>query len=127
MRTTAATLLRKVNELLQSDELSGMRPIVNAFSAASGVVAVSGWKKPLAMLLLTPHAMRARRQCRRLRREAIRAGQPAASPEAMELVTGYILAAQRSAQFLPLERLFSLWHVLQRLVRLIKSLMMTVH
>jgi hypothetical protein len=54
----------------------------------------------------------ARRQCRRLRRDAIRAGQPAASAAAMDLITGYILAAQRSAQFLPLERLFSLWHVL---------------
>jgi hypothetical protein len=112
VRTTAATMLRKVNEQLQSDELAGMRPIVNAFTAASGVVAVSGWKKPLAMLLLTPRAVHARRQCRRLRRDAIRAGQPAASAAAMDLITGYILAAQRSAQFLPLERLFSLWHVL---------------
>jgi hypothetical protein len=112
VRTTAATLLRKVNEQLQMDELAGMRPIVNAFTTASGVVAVSGWKKPIAMLMLSPRAVRARRQCRRLRSEAIRSGHPVTSPDAMDLVAGYILAVQRSAQFLPLERLFSLWHVL---------------
>ena len=111
VRTAAATLQRKVNEQLQLPEMAVLQPVIRNFAAAAAAVSVSGWKNPIAMLMLAVRAGQARRQYRRIQRNAAESGRPL-PPEAMELTAGYILAAQRSAQFLPLERLFSLWHVL---------------
>ncbi len=112
VRMMSATLRRKLDARLQSEAMAECRPVIQQYTADATGVAVSGWKRPLAMLMLSSRAARTRRRCRRIRREAVAAGRPAPAAEEMDLVDDCILAAQRSAQFLPLERLFSLWHVL---------------
>jgi len=112
VRMMSATLRRKLDARLQSEAMAECRPVIQQYTADATGVAVLGWKRPLAMLMLSSRAARARRRCRRIRREAVAAGRPAPAAEDMDLVDDYMLAAQRSAQFLPLERLFSLWHVL---------------
>jgi len=111
VRTDAATSLGKVRERLRAEGAHDLRAIIDAFLRKSAVVEARGWKRPLALALLGPSARRAQF---RLIAEARnpRDGQPYPSQETVDIAVDCIRSVQRSAQFLPYERLFMLWHVL---------------
>lgn len=111
VRTDAATSLGKVRERLRAEGADDLRAIIDAFLRKSAVVEARGWKRPLALALLGPSARRAQF---RLIAEARnpRGGQPYPSQETVDIAVDCIRSVQRSAQFLPYERLFMLWHVL---------------
>lgn len=111
VRTEAATRVGKTRERLRSEGATDLIAVLDAFLRASAKVEEKGWKHPHALGLLW---FRARRAQSRLTSEARdpRAGQPYASQEAIDLAVECVGSVQRSAQFLPYERLFSLWHVL---------------
>lgn len=111
VRTDAATSLGKVRERLRAEGADDLRAIIDAFLRKSAVVEARGWRRPLALALLGPSARRAQF---RLVAEARnpRGGQPCLSQETVDIAVDCIRSVQRSAQFLPYERLFMLWHVL---------------
>lgn len=111
VRTDAATSLGKTRERLRVEGADDLRTIMDAFLRKSTVVETHGWKRPLALALL---GLRARRAQSRLVVEARdpRSGQPYPSQETVGIAVDCIRSVQRSAQFLPYERLFMLWHVL---------------
>lgn len=111
VRTDAAVKLGKTKERLRFESADDLRGIVDAFLKKSAVVESRGWKRPLSLAAL---GLRARRAQSRLVSDARdpRVGQPYPSQDAIDMAADCIRAIQRSAQFLPYERLFSLWHVL---------------
>lgn len=111
VRTDAATTLGKLRDRLRADEADDVRAIVDGFLRDAAVVETRGWKRPDAMLLLAPRAWLARSRALSAARER-RAARGPLRADAQALVAESISAVQRSAQFLPFERLFALWHVL---------------
>lgn len=111
VRTDAATTLGKLRDRLRADEADDVRAIVDGFLRDAAVVETRGWKRPDAMLLLAPRAWLARARALSAARDR-RAARGPLRPDAQALVAESIAAVQRSAQFLPFERLFALWHVL---------------
>jgi hypothetical protein len=111
VRTDAAVKMGKTKERLRMEGADDVRTAVERFLRKSAVVETHGWKRPLALAVL---GLRARHAQTRLVADARdpRAGQPYPSQEAVDIAVDCIQAVQRSAQFLPYERLFSLWHVL---------------
>jgi hypothetical protein len=111
VRTEAATKLGKTKERLRIEGAEDVRTALEAFMRKSVVVESQGWKRPLALASLGFSARRAQSRLVADARDP-RAGQPYPSQEAIDHALDCIRAVQRSAQFLPYERLFSLWHVL---------------
>lgn len=111
VRTEAATRLGKTKERLRIEGAEDVRAALEAFMRKSLVVESHGWKRPLALATLGFNARRAQSRLVADARDP-RAGQPYPSQEAIDNTLECIRAVQRSAQFLPYERLFSLWHVL---------------
>lgn len=111
VRTEAATKLGKSKERLRAEGAEDVYAALEAFKRKSVVVESHGWKRPLALATLGLSARRAQSRLVADARDP-RAGQPYPSQEAIDNALDCIRAVQRSAQFLPYERLFSLWHVL---------------
>ena len=111
VRTEAATKLGKTKERLRIEGADDLRAAIDTFLRKSVVVESHGWKRPLALASLGFSARRAQSRLVANARDP-RAGQPYASQEAIDIAVDCVRAVQRSAQFLPYERLFSLWHVL---------------
>ena len=124
VRVEAASLLKKTRELLQADQVEDIPLLVQEFGRKASDAGNAGWRHPLALMALGLRGRLAQRRCLRLARTAAAAGRPLPSRDSVDSALGYIVAAQRSAQFLPFERLFALWHVLH--VPLVVILVLTV-
>lgn len=111
VRTDAATALGKLRDRLRADDAGDVLAIVEGFAGTAAVVDARGWKRPDAMLLLAPRAWLAQLRVRTLARQR-NARRGPVQVDAQAMAVDAISAMQRSAQFLPLERLFALWHVL---------------
>lgn len=111
VRTDAATKIGKTKEILRVEGAEGLRATLEKFLRTSAVVETHGWKRPLALAML---GLRARRAQSRLiaSAQSPRVGQSSPAQASVDMAVDCIRAVQRSAQFLPYERLFSLWHVL---------------
>lgn len=111
VRIDAATSLGKTRERLRAEGADDLRAILDAFLRKSAVVEARGWKRPLSLALLGLHARRAQYRLIAGTRDS-RGGPPYPSQETVDIAVDCIRSVQRSAQFLPYERLFMLWHVL---------------
>lgn len=111
VRTDAATALGKLRDRLRADDAGDVLAIVEDFARTAMVVDARGWARPDAMLMLAPRAWLAQVRARSLARQRTALRAPLRI-DAQAMTADTIAAVQRSAQFLPLERLFALWHVL---------------
>lgn len=111
VRTDAATSLGKTRERLRAESADDLRAIMDAFLRKSAVVEAHGWKRPLSLALLGLHVRRAQSRLLAGTRDSSD-GSPYPSQETVDIAVDCIRSVQRSAQFLPYERLFMLWHVL---------------
>ena len=82
------------------------------FAGICSVVTNSGWKRPLLVIGLGVRAKMAERRCIKFARASSVTGREPPSRDAVDAVVDYFSAARRSAQFLPFERMFLLWHVM---------------
>ncbi len=112
VRTNAAMAQEKVKRLLQPSRDDLARREMQVFSEAAQYVSQHGWKRPIALMALGFRARRAEAHCLRLRDQLPRLDLSLEKSTALESTIDYIRAAQRSAQFIPFERMFALWHVL---------------
>lgn len=111
VRTDTATTMGKAKEALRYDGGTDALAIIDGFAKRCATVETHGWRRPIALMSLGFHGYRARSRVVSDGQDP-KMGQPFLSRHAIEASTDCIEAMQRSARFLPYERLFTLWHVL---------------
>ena len=111
VRTETATCMGKAKAALRNEGGTEALSIIDGFAKRCAIVETFGWRRPLAVSALGFHGYRARSRLIADGQDP-KAGQPFLSWLAIEASTNAIGAMQRSARFLPYERLFTLWHVL---------------
>lgn len=111
VRTDTATCMGKAKDALRFDGGTDALAIIDGFAKRCAIVETHGWRRPHALILLGFYGYRARSRLIADGQDP-KIGQPYLSRHAIEASTDCIDAMQRSARFLPYERLFTLWHVL---------------
>lgn len=111
VRTDTAVSMSKAKDALRFDGGTEALAIIESFAKRCATVEIHGWRRPLALVALGFHGYRARSRLVAEGQDP-KMGQPFLSRQAIQASTDCIDAMQRSARFLPYERLFTLWHVL---------------
>ncbi len=112
VRTEAASLYARARLLVANETNAYLADELQKFAIASSTVTNAGWKRPHLVIGLGARSRMAERRCIKFARNASINGTEPPSREAIDAVSDYFSAARRSAQFLPFERMFSLWHVM---------------